>query len=132
MSQPGAKLFFAAICLLASSALALNVEPPLSDTQLEARARQLFHEIRCVTCRGETIADSPSDIAHDMRVLVRERIVAGDSDAEITGFLASRYGDGILMRTPLTRETLLLWFAPLLILSSAVLFAWSYFSRKER
>ncbi len=80
-------------------------------------------------CQGESIADSPADVASDMRRLVRERIEAGDSEATITENLARSYGDGILMRPPLKTATFLLWFGPLIVLGFAALLAWRYFKR---
>lgn len=115
------------VLLLAMPAAALNVEPPLSNPQLETRAQNLFHEIRCVVCQGETIADSPAALAGDMRRLVRDKVDAGMSDRAIKEFLSSRYGDSILMRPPLKATTYALWFGPLALLLVAGLLARRYF-----
>lgn len=88
----------------------------LADPAQEARARALEAEIRCVQCENEPIAQSTADIAADMRRLVRERIAAGDSDAEIRGFFRERYGDFVLFRPPWDARTWALWGAPLALL----------------
>lgn len=87
----------------------------LGDPSQEARALALEREIRCVQCENEPIAQSTADIAADMRALVRERIAAGDSDAEIRSFFRARYGDFVLFRPPLDGRTALLWLTPLLL-----------------
>lgn len=108
-------------------ALALGLEEPLPDAAQEARARALFHEIRCVVCEGESIADSPADIAGLLRRDIREKIAAGSSDADIRSLLVSHYGTSILMDPPLRSSTWLLWFGPALILALATLLAAWYF-----
>jgi len=87
----------------------------LGDPRQEARALALEREIRCVQCENEPIAQSTAEIAGDMRAVVRERIAAGDSDAEIRAFFRARYGDFVLFRPPMDGRTLLLWLAPLLL-----------------
>lgn len=89
---------------------------PLDPAQ-EARAQSLDMEIRCVQCQNEPIAQSTADIAGDMRVLVRERIAAGDSDTEIRAFFRERYGDFVLFRPPFDPRTWLLWMAPFVLLA---------------
>lgn len=88
----------------------------LADPAQEARARSLDAEIRCVQCENEPIAQSTADIAVDMRRLVRERIAAGDSDAEIRDYFRDRYGDFVLFRPPWDARTWALWLAPLALL----------------
>jgi len=100
--------------LLAAPALAQ--EPRLEDPALEARARELQREIRCVVCQNESIDSSQAGIARDLRLLVRERLAAGDSDDEVRHFLVARYGDYVLFRPPLRPGTWLLWFGPGLVL----------------
>jgi cytochrome c-type biogenesis protein CcmH len=87
----------------------------LGDPAQEARAQALDREIRCVQCQNEPIAQSTADIAGDMRALVRERIAAGDSDAEIRAFFRDRYGDFVLFRPPWDARTWALWAAPILL-----------------
>ena len=116
------------IILYASPALALSLEPPLPDAQQEARAKALFHELRCVVCQGESIADSPADVAADLRREVRQQLAAGESEAAIREMLVSRYGDTILMMPPFNYITGLLWAGPLLVLGLASLLMRRYFS----
>lgn len=87
----------------------------LGDPAQEARARALEEEIRCVQCQNEPISQSTADIAADMRMLVRERIAAGDSDDRIREFFRDRYGDFVLFRPPMDSRTWILWGAPLLL-----------------
>ncbi len=94
------------------------VEPGemLKDPALEARARQLSQELRCVVCQNQSIDESNAPLAHDLRVLVRERLSAGDTDAQVLAFIEARYGEFVLLRPPLTPQTVLLWLTPLLLL----------------
>ena len=84
----------------------------LSDPALEARARAISKELRCMVCQNESIDDSEAPLAHDLRVLVRERLKAGDSDQQIINFLVSRYGEFVLLRPPLSWHTVALWGTP--------------------
>jgi cytochrome c-type biogenesis protein CcmH len=95
--------------------LAAAAPAALGDPAQEARAQALEREIRCVQCENEPIAQSTADIAGDMRRLVRERIAAGDSDAEIRSFFRQRYGDFVLFRPPFDARTWALWAAPFLL-----------------
>ncbi len=98
--------------LAALPALAVNPDERLADPALEARARSLSRELRCLVCQSESIDDSNADLAHDLRVLVRERLKAGDSDAQVLDYLRSRYGEYVLLKPPVERATWLLWFGP--------------------
>jgi cytochrome c-type biogenesis protein CcmH len=93
-------------------ALAVLPSERLADPALEARARALSQELRCLVCQNQSIDDSNADLAHDLRVLVRERLAAGDSDAEVLQYLTSRYGDYVLLKPPVKPATWLLWFGP--------------------
>jgi cytochrome c-type biogenesis protein CcmH len=97
------------------------VEPGemLEDAALEARARKLSQELRCVVCQNQSIDDSSAPLAHDLRVLVRERLTAGDSDRQVLAYVEARYGEFVLLRPPFKPQTLLLWLAPLLLLTGA-------------
>ncbi|MEM1284878.1 MAG: cytochrome c-type biogenesis protein [Pseudomonadota bacterium] len=109
----------ASLCLmLALMAPAHAVQPDevLDDPVLEERARDLSAEIRCLVCQNESIDDSNAQLARDLRLLVRERLVAGDSDREVLDFLVARYGDFVLLRPPVNAATALLWFGPALVL----------------
>ncbi|NWG92779.1 MAG: cytochrome c-type biogenesis protein CcmH [Parvularculaceae bacterium] len=97
-------------------ALAVNPDEKLADPTLEARALALSREIRCVVCQNQSIDDSNAPLAADMRVIVRERIAAGDGDAEVKNFLVSRYGNFVLLRPPMRADTWFLWFGPALFL----------------
>ena len=88
---------------------------PLPDVALETRARNLEKELRCVVCQGQSIAESNAQLAADLRKLIRDRIAAGQTDAQIKDFLVSRYGAFILMKPPLREDTFLLWFGPALL-----------------
>ena len=100
------------------------VEPGemLADPALEARARRLSQELRCVVCQNQSIDDSNAPLAHDLRVIVRERLATGDSDAQVLAFVEARYGEFVLLRPRFKPQTLLLWLAPLLLLAGAAIF----------
>ena len=83
------------------------------DAEQEARAREIGKGLRCVVCQNKSIEDSDAQLAADMRALVRERIVEGDTDADVVALVRDRYGDFVLLRPPVQRNTLILWFAPL-------------------
>lgn len=106
---------------IASLLIAATAGAALGDPAQEARALSLEREIRCVQCENEPIAQSTADIAADMRALVRERIAAGESDAEIREFFRARYGDFVLFRPPMDGRTWLLWLAPLLLAGGGAL-----------
>lgn len=94
------------------------VPETFSDPALEARARNLQRQLRCLVCQGESVDDSHSPFANDVRSLVREQIAGGKSDEQIEDFLVARYGDFILMKPPLQSDTWLLWLAPFLVLGA--------------
>ncbi|HJS44907.1 MAG TPA: cytochrome c-type biogenesis protein [Rhizomicrobium sp.] len=94
------------------------VPETFSDPALEARARNLQRQLRCLVCQGESVDDSRSPFANDVRSLVREQIAGGKSDEQIEDFLVARYGDFILMKPPLQSDTWLLWLAPFLVLGA--------------
>jgi cytochrome c-type biogenesis protein CcmH len=129
--------WFRILSLLMSIAViapALAVEPDevLADPVLEARARALSQELRCVVCQNQSIDDSNAPLAHDMRLLVRERIKQGDSDDEVRAFLVARYGNFVLLKPPLQPSTWLLWFSPLLFLGAGFALVWAYFRAMRR
>jgi cytochrome c-type biogenesis protein CcmH len=114
---------FTAALLLALTLLgpALAVEPNerLADPKLEARARAISGELRCLVCQNESIDESGADLAHDIRVLLRQRLVAGDTDAQAMQYIVDRYGDFVLLKPPVEPATYLLWFGPLALLVAA-------------
>ena len=95
---------------------AVRPDEMLANPALEARAREVGKDLRCLVCRNQSIDDSDADLAHDLRVLVRERIKAGDSDDRVIAYVRARYGDFVLLRPPFELGTLLLWGGPLLLL----------------
>jgi cytochrome c-type biogenesis protein CcmH len=117
--------------LLAAPALAVEPSEMLDDPVLEQRARELSAEIRCVVCQNESIDSSNAEIAHELRVLVRERLVAGDSDQEVLDYLVARYGDFVLLRPPVKPATYLLWFGPFAILLIGVVAVFVFFRRQR-
>jgi cytochrome c-type biogenesis protein CcmH len=123
-----------ALLLIASAAVAGAVEPRerLADAALEARARALSKELRCLVCQNESIDDSGADLAHDLRVLLRERIAAGDSDAQALNFIVSRYGDFVLLNPPIRPATYVLWFGPPALLVLGGIGALVYIRRRRR
>ncbi|MBI3453909.1 MAG: cytochrome c-type biogenesis protein CcmH [Rhodospirillales bacterium] len=121
-----------AIFFAPDAARAVLPQEMLPDPALEARARDLSREIRCQVCQNQSIDDSNAPLAADLRRLVRERLVAGDSDREVFDFLVRRYGDYVLLRPPMRPGTWPLWFGPgaLLILGAAGVVV--YFRRRRR
>jgi cytochrome c-type biogenesis protein CcmH len=100
-----------ALVLAATPALAVDPSEILPDPALEARARALSKELRCVVCRSESVDDSNAEIARDIRRLVRERLVEGDSDAQVLAALVDRYGDYVLLKPPARGANWVLWLA---------------------
>lgn len=112
----GAAMLVAGILAAPLVTLAAEPDEMLADPVLEARAGALSKELRCVVCQNQSIDDSAAPLARDMRLLVRERLTAGDSDAQVKAYLVHRYGNFVLLRPPMQADTLLLWFGPILIL----------------
>jgi cytochrome c-type biogenesis protein CcmH len=108
--------------MLALPAHAVTPDEVLKDPALEARARSLSAELRCLVCQNQSIDDSDADLARDLRLLVRERLMAGDSDAEIRRFVVDRYGEFVLLNPPLGWGTVALWTLPFLTLGGGALF----------
>jgi cytochrome c-type biogenesis protein CcmH len=109
-------LVFAATVVAASPSLAVRPDEILPDPNLEARARVLSHELRCMVCQNQSIDDSDAPLAHDLRVLVRERLTAGDTDRQVLDFLVARYGEFVLLKPRFEWQTLPLWLTPVAIL----------------
>ncbi len=105
----------AVFLLMAASASAVFVEDRLPDPEQEARAREIALEIRCLVCQNQSIMDSNAGLAKDLRGIVRERVLAGDTDDEVRQYLVDRYGDWVLLNPPFKLRTYLLWLGPLLI-----------------
>ncbi|MDA8574059.1 cytochrome c-type biogenesis protein CcmH [Alphaproteobacteria bacterium] len=99
-----------------SPALAVRPDERLSDPALEARARNLSQELRCLVCQNQSIDDSDADLARDLRLVLRERLQAGDDDRAALAYIAARYGDYVLLSPPIKASTLILWTGPGVIL----------------
>jgi len=113
------RLAFAVLLLFSAMlkpALAVNPDEVLADPALETRARAISAELRCMVCQNQSIDDSNAELAKDLRVLVRERIVAGDSDRQVLDYIVSRYGEFVLLKPPFAMNTILLWGMPVLLL----------------
>ena len=117
------------LALLAGPALAVQPDEVMKDPALEARARALSSELRCLVCQNESIDDSEAPLARDIRVLIRERIGKGETNDAVRAYLVSRYGDFILLKPPFKPETLLLWLSPVLTLGLGVTAA--YYARRR-
>ena len=103
--------WFILFALLATPALAVRPDEMLKDQGLESRARSLSQELRCLVCRNENIDDSDASLAHDLRVLLRERLTSGDTDAQAMAFITDRYGEFVLLNPPMRGANLILWLA---------------------
>lgn len=115
------RLAVLALLLLPLQALAVgNPADMLPDPVQEERARTLGRDIRCMVCQNQSIEDSEVGLARDLRLIVRERIAAGDTDAEVRGFLHARYGDFVLMKPPFAWSTAILWATPLVALAGGL------------
>lgn len=127
------RLVLFALLLLSTALPAGAVQPgeQLADPVLEARARTLSREIRCLVCQNESIDDSEADLAHDLRVIVRERILAGDNDEQVKAFLVARYGDFVLLKPPVRPSTWALWFGPFAVLALAAAGAGFYLRQRQ-
>ena len=112
-------------------AVAVDPGESLSDPTLETRARALGRGIRCLVCQNQSIDDSNAELAKDLRIIVRERLVAGDSDAEILEFLVARYGDFVLLKPPVKPRTYLLWYGPAAFLAIGSGLAVLFFRRRR-
>jgi len=114
------------VALAAAPAAAVQPDEMMKDPTLEARARTLSEELRCLVCQNQSIDDSDAPLARDIRILIRQRIASGESNDAVRAYLVSRYGDFILLKPPFKPETVLLWLSPALVLGAglaAALFA---------
>ena len=109
------------LMLLAAPALAVEPDEILSDPALEERARQIGGALRCVVCASEPIESSRAGMARDMRILVRERLTEGDTDAEVYAYMTARYGDFVLFRPPFKPSTWALWTLPFVLIAGIAL-----------
>ena len=122
----------AVLMMAASAAYAVQPDEIMSDPVKEARARDLSRELRCMVCQNQSIDDSEAPLAKDLRVLVRERIAAGDSNAQVIDFLVARYGEFVLLKPQLNSHTWILWLLPPLVLAGGGTAIWMQASRRRR
>ena len=123
---------FLLVAFTATATLAVQPDEIMSDPAKEARARDLSRELRCMVCQNQSIDDSEAPLARDLRLLVRERIAAGDSDAQVVDFLVARYGEFVLLKPRLNPHTWLLWLLPPLALAGGGLALWAHGRRRLR
>jgi cytochrome c-type biogenesis protein CcmH len=115
-------LLLACLLIIAWHGAAYAVQPDemLADPALEARARAIGQNLRCLVCQNQSIDDSDAELAHDLRMLVRERLKAGDSDDQVMQYVVNRYGDYVLLKPPFKSTTFFLWLGPAVILLLAI------------
>jgi cytochrome c-type biogenesis protein CcmH len=123
-------LSLVAVLLLIVPVRAVQPDEVLKDSALERRARDISAGLRCLVCQNQSIDDSDAQLAKDLRVLVRERLVAGDTDAQVQDFLVQRYGEFVLLKPTFRAHTLLLWLTPALVLALGGLGAWAAMRRR--
>jgi cytochrome c-type biogenesis protein CcmH len=124
--------FAAAVLMASPAAFAVQPDEIMGDPAKEARARDLSRELRCMVCQNQSIDDSEAPLARDLRLLVRERIAAGDSDNQVMDFLVARYGEFVLLKPRVNQHTLLLWLVPPLALAGGGLALWLHNRRRQK
>jgi cytochrome c-type biogenesis protein CcmH len=125
-------VFALAVMAAAPAAYAVQPDEIMSDPAKESRARDLSRELRCMVCQNQSIDDSEAPLARDLRLLVRERIAAGDSDAQVLDFLVARYGEFVLLKPRLEPHTYLLWLLPPLALAGGGVALWMHNRRRNK
>jgi cytochrome c-type biogenesis protein CcmH len=119
------------LMIAASAAHAVQPDEVMADPALEARARALSAELRCMVCQNQSIDDSDASLARDIRLLIRDRIAKGETNDAVRSFLVSRYGDFILLKPPFAPETLLLWAGAPLVLAAGAFAVWRAARRRQ-
>jgi cytochrome c-type biogenesis protein CcmH len=134
MTMKALRLFFILLCLGIGAGHAYAVQPGemLADPSLEKRARELSAELRCLVCQNQSIDDSSAPLARDLRLVVRERLIAGDTNEQVMNYVVDRYGEFILLRPPFRLATLLLWITPLVALLAGVGWMIAAWRRRSR
>ncbi len=117
---------------VSTAALAVQPSEILKDPAMEAKAREISAELRCLVCQNQSIDDSDAPLAHDLRVLVRERLEAGDNEPQVLDFIVDRYGEFVLLRPRFSAKTYLLWIAPFLLMGAGVYMTYQLFRRGNR
>lgn len=120
----------ALVAVLSTATLAVQPDEILPDPALEQRARELSRELRCMVCQNQSIDDSDAPLARDLRILVRERLKAGDTNSQVISYMTSRYGDFVLLKPRFTIQTAILWIAPFVILLAGALGLWLFIRRR--
>ena len=133
-SWPGLTIIisFVGFLFLANAVHAVEPEEMLKDPALEARARAVTAELRCLVCQNQSVDDSDAPLAKDIRVLVRERIAKGDTDEQVRDFIVARYGKYVLLRPPFETDTLVIWLGPIVLLMAGLALAYAYVRRLNR
>ena len=126
------RVFLTALFLFASALAAQAVMPDemLKDPVLESRAREISQNLRCLVCQNQSIDDSNAPLAKDLRVIVRERLTAGDSNEQVVGYVVQRYGNYVLLKPPFQVDTALLWLLPFILMVLALGAAWAYLKQQ--
>jgi len=125
-----ASILFCALTAISAPSQAVEPSEVLADPALETRARNLSQHLRCVVCQNQSIDDSNAPLARDLRVLLRERLKAGDTDEAANDYIVSRYGNFVLLKPPVQVSTLLLWFGPGIIFILALLAFWTLIRKR--
>lgn len=126
------RITFAILLLLMNGiALAANPDEMLKDPILETRAKSIGQNLRCLVCQNQSIEESDADLARDLRILVRELLVAGNSDDDVIQFVVQRYGDFVLLKPPFKAVTIALWLGPVILIGIAGFAAFRIFRRKH-
>ncbi|WP_424833743.1 cytochrome c-type biogenesis protein [Ruegeria sp.] len=120
------------LMMLASPLMAVQPDEVLDDPVLETRARDISTGLRCLVCRNESIDESNAELARDLRLLVRERLVAGDTDEQVVAFIVDRYGEYVLLKPKATGANLMLWLAGPIMLLIAAGMGWSFLRKRAR
>jgi cytochrome c-type biogenesis protein CcmH len=131
MSARAGLLALLCVLFLAGPTAAVTPAEVLDDPALEARARGLSAELRCMVCQNQSIDDSDAELARDLRVIVRERLVAGDTDAQVLDYVVSRYGEFVLLKPRLSARNAVLWATPILFLLGGGLLAYAALRRRS-
>ena len=127
-----AVLMLSALFMTASfEAMAVEPDEILSDPKLEARAREVSVNLRCLVCQNQSIDDSNAELAKDLRVLVRERLIKGDSNDQVVSYIVDRYGEYVLLKPRIGMHTMVLWFGPLLLLLLAGIYFYMNFRSRQ-
>jgi len=119
------------VFFLTTEVLALEPGEILKDPALEARARSISKNLRCLVCQNQSIDDSDAALAKDLRLMVRNQIVSGKSNEQIISDIVARYGDFVLLKPPLNQKTVILWFSPVLILLAGGMSLYIYFRKRK-